>query len=68
MNTDNPGTPATTREERSKVMADTRKMLITGATGNVGSSLLNHLDMSDVNLRVLTHDESKAKALRDRGI
>jgi uncharacterized protein YbjT (DUF2867 family) len=68
MNTDNPGTPATTREERSKVRADTRKILITGATGNVGSSLLNHLDMSDVDLRVLAHDESKAQSLRDRGV
>jgi uncharacterized protein YbjT (DUF2867 family) len=68
VNTNNPGTRATMRDERGKVMAATGTILITGATGNVGSSLLNHLDTADVDLRVLTHDESKAKALRDRGI
>jgi len=68
MNTNNSGTPATRREERGEVMAATGTILITGATGNVGNSLLKHLDAADVDLRALVHDESKAQSLRDRGI
>ena len=49
-------------------MAYSEKILITGATGNVGSALLNTLKTTDINLRVLAHDESKAQSLRDRGI
>jgi uncharacterized protein YbjT (DUF2867 family) len=54
--------------QRRKVMADTKKILITGATGNVGGAVLNHLAPTNVNLRVLTRDEAKAQALRDRGV
>ena len=49
-------------------MSDTKKILLTGATGNVGSTVLNQLVTRDVDLRVLTRNESKAQALKDRGI
>src|SRR5215208_5049412 len=54
--------------ERRKIVTDTKKILITGATGNVGGAVLNHLATTGVDLRVLAHDEWKAQALRDRGI
>jgi uncharacterized protein YbjT (DUF2867 family) len=49
-------------------MANDGKILITGATGNVGGAALDRLATTDVDLRVLTRDESKARALRDRGV
>jgi uncharacterized protein YbjT (DUF2867 family) len=49
-------------------MADTGKILITGATGNVGSAVLDILSSTDANLRALLHDEPKAQSLRDRGV
>src|SRR5215204_223760 len=49
-------------------MVDTKKILLTGSTGNVGGAVLNHLTTTDVDLRVLTRTESKAQALRDRGV
>jgi uncharacterized protein YbjT (DUF2867 family) len=49
-------------------MADAGKILITGATGNVGSAVLDNLGTADVGLRALAHDESKARSLRDRGV
>jgi uncharacterized protein YbjT (DUF2867 family) len=49
-------------------MADTGKILVTGATGNVGSAVLGNLGTTDVNLRALAHDESKARSLKDRGV
>jgi uncharacterized protein YbjT (DUF2867 family) len=49
-------------------MADTGKILITGATGNVGSAVLDNLGTTDVSLRALAHDESKAQSLKDRGV
>jgi uncharacterized protein YbjT (DUF2867 family) len=49
-------------------MADTGKILITGATGNVGSAVLDILSSTDANLRALVHDEPKAQSLRDRGV
>jgi uncharacterized protein YbjT (DUF2867 family) len=49
-------------------MADAGKILITGATGNVGSAVLDNLGTTDVGLRALVHDESKARSLRDRGV
>jgi uncharacterized protein YbjT (DUF2867 family) len=50
-------------------MAGTGKILITGATGNVGSAALDNLaTTNDIDLRALAHDESKAKSLRDRGV
>jgi uncharacterized protein YbjT (DUF2867 family) len=39
-----------------------------GAAGNVGSSLLEHLNTAEVEVRALTHDESKVPSLRDRGV
>jgi uncharacterized protein YbjT (DUF2867 family) len=58
----------TAPQERGKVMADNGKILVTGATGNVGGTVLNHLGTTDVDLRALTRDESKAQSLRDRGV
>ena len=49
-------------------MADTGKILVTGATGNVGSAVLGNLGTTDVNLRALAHDEAKAQSLKDRGV
>jgi uncharacterized protein YbjT (DUF2867 family) len=49
-------------------MANTGRILITGATGNVGSAMLDNLATTDVELRALTRDESKARSLRDRGV
>src|SRR5918994_2418986 len=49
-------------------MADTGKILITGATGNVGSAVLDNLGTTDLDLRALAHDESKAQSLRNRGV
>src|SRR5215208_6319293 len=56
------------RHVRSAIMADTGKILITGATGNVGSAVVDNLSTTDVSLRALAHDESKAQSLRDRGV
>ena len=49
-------------------MAIAGLVLITGATGRVGSALLDRLSDADVDLRVLSHDESKAQSLRNRGV
>jgi uncharacterized protein YbjT (DUF2867 family) len=49
-------------------MADTGKILVTGATGNVGSAVLGNLGTTDGNLRALAHDESSARSLQDRGV
>jgi uncharacterized protein YbjT (DUF2867 family) len=49
-------------------MVDTERILITGATGNVGSAVLDNLGSTDANLRALTREESNAKSLRDRGV
>jgi uncharacterized protein YbjT (DUF2867 family) len=68
MNTNTPATPATLREQREKAMANTGKILITGATGNVGSAVLANLGSTEVDLRVLTRDESKAQSLSDHGV
>jgi uncharacterized protein YbjT (DUF2867 family) len=37
-------------------MTDTGKVLITGATGNVGSAVLDNLGTTHLRLRVLVHD------------
>jgi uncharacterized protein YbjT (DUF2867 family) len=50
------------------VMTDTGNVLITGATGNVGSAVLDNLGTTDLSLRTLVHDESKARKMRDRGV
>ena len=49
-------------------MADSHKILVSGATGNVGTALLSYLDTTENDVRVLTHDESKAQSLRDQGL
>jgi uncharacterized protein YbjT (DUF2867 family) len=49
-------------------MADTGKILVTGATGNVGSAVLGNLGTTDGNLRALAHNESKAQSIKDRGV
>jgi uncharacterized protein YbjT (DUF2867 family) len=38
------------------MMADTGRVLITGATGNVGSAVLDNLGTTHLRLRVLVHD------------
>jgi uncharacterized protein YbjT (DUF2867 family) len=58
----------TMTEERGKVIADSGKVLVTGATGNVGGAVLDNLGATDVDLRALTRVESKARSLRHRGI
>jgi uncharacterized protein YbjT (DUF2867 family) len=49
-------------------MANGAKTLITGATGKVGSALLDNLGNTDIDPRALAHDESKAEALEGRGV
>ncbi len=45
-----------------------RTVLITGATGNVSRALLDTLEDSDLDLRALIRDESKAASLEARGV
>jgi uncharacterized protein YbjT (DUF2867 family) len=49
-------------------LAANGKILVSGASGNVGGSLLEHLAAAGVEVRALTHDESKASALEGRAI
>jgi uncharacterized protein YbjT (DUF2867 family) len=49
-------------------MTNTGKVLITGATGNVGSAILDNLGTTDPGPRALVRDESKAWTMRDRGV
>jgi uncharacterized protein YbjT (DUF2867 family) len=49
-------------------MADSGKILVTGATGNVASAVLDNLGTTDGNLRALAHDDSKAQSIKDRGV
>jgi uncharacterized protein YbjT (DUF2867 family) len=49
-------------------MAHTGKILVTGATGNVRSAVLDTLGTTDGNLRALAYNEPSARALRDRGV
>ncbi|MBA3636190.1 MAG: SDR family oxidoreductase [Rubrobacteraceae bacterium] len=49
-------------------MANSGRVLITGATGKVGSALLDNLANDDIELRALAHDESEAKSLEGRGV
>jgi uncharacterized protein YbjT (DUF2867 family) len=46
----------------------TGKILVTGATGNNGSALIQSLMAAGANVRALVHHESKAQALRDAGV
>ena len=49
-------------------MANSGKILVTGATGNVGSLLIPKLTNLGVDVRALVHSESKAQGLKDEGI
>jgi uncharacterized protein YbjT (DUF2867 family) len=48
-------------------MADSSKILVTGATGNTGSLLVPMLRNADFDVRVFVKDESKAKPFREMG-
>lgn len=48
-------------------MADQGKVLVTGATGNVGSGLVPALRAAGIAVRALTHSEAKAAPLRNQG-
>lgn len=49
-------------------MANTGKVLVTGATGNTGSGLVPALRGAGVDVRALVRDESKAQPLKDMGV
>ena len=49
-------------------MTNTGKILVTGATGNVGSLLIPDLTGLGADVRALVRDESKAQGLKDAGI
>ncbi len=44
------------------------KILVTGATGNVGGGVVASLTAMGADVRALVHDESKAQGLRDTGV
>ena len=49
-------------------MAISGKILVTGATGNVGSVLISNLTAMGAQVRALTRNESSAQGLRDVGV
>ncbi len=49
-------------------MSNAGKILVTGATGNVGGALLQMLAPMDVSVRALVHNEEKAQGIRDTGV
>jgi uncharacterized protein YbjT (DUF2867 family) len=49
-------------------MTNTQTILITGATGKVGSALLDNLAGADVEMRALVRDESQARSLGQRNV
>lgn len=49
-------------------MARIRKILVTGATGNVGGAVTANLIAMGASVRTLVRDESKAQSLKDSGI
>ena len=49
-------------------MLETEKILVTGATGNVGSLLIPNLINLGADVRALVRDESKAQGLKDAGV
>ena len=49
-------------------MSNTSTVLIVGATGNVGSTLVPLLRAAGVHVRALVRDEAKAQPLRDQGV
>ena len=49
-------------------LKNAEKILVTGATGNVGSVLIPNLTNLGADVRALTRDESKAQGLKDAGV
>ena len=49
-------------------MTNTGRILVTGATGNVGSALIPNLTNLGADVRALVRDESKAQGLKNAGI
>lgn len=49
-------------------MVNTGTVLVTGATGNVGSRLVPALRATGASVRALVHDESKVQAIKDLGV
>lgn len=49
-------------------MSTTGIILVTGATGNNGSALIQNLMATGANVRALVHHESKAQGLQDAGV
>ncbi len=49
-------------------MKNAGKILVTGATGNVGSLLIPNLANLGADVRALTRDETKAQGLKDAGV
>lgn len=49
-------------------MKNAEKILVTGATGNVGSLIIPILTNLGADVRALTRDESKAQGLKDSGV
>ena len=49
-------------------MSDTGIILVTAATGNNGSAVIQNLVATKANIRALVHHESKAQGLREVGV
>ena len=49
-------------------MANGNKVLVVGATGNVGSGIVPALRARGMDVRALAHDENKAQGLRSQGV
>ncbi len=49
-------------------MLETQKILVTGATGNIGGLLIPELIKLGADVRALVRDESKAQGLKDLGV
>jgi uncharacterized protein YbjT (DUF2867 family) len=49
-------------------MTTTEKILIIGATGNIGSTVVPNLAAAGINIRALVRDEAKAQGLKDAGV
>ncbi len=50
------------------MMPSSEKILVTGATGNVGGAVIANLTALGADVRALVRDESKAQGLRDAGV
>ena len=46
----------------------TGKILVTGATGNIGSGVISNLTALGVPVRALVRDASKTQGLKDSGV